>query len=917
MATVTLTSPTDGTRYAPGFNTAQSVSFAATCSAAATACVFVNDRGTTVATGSSSDGGLHWTATANVTHGSWGFVARATIAGNPVDSPQAIITITESTVAAVSTVSLNFENGWSGWTEVADNPAWLDNWPVGESAESGSRGNLWRGAADDGPANETWPGWDMTPAAYRTANGLAADATVTHPPPQGGGPRNVILSGAGDKLNGENVCRMTIKKGDHLEATPTGNSNFLSWYDWPTSTYPANCAYTPLRNQPRSASYLPDGSALYREQYFWCALKLEAGTTYGSTYVAALELHGAGYNGSSEFRYNGALYIFSPGYTKFFLDNDRICLKVTGSREGGDGWTKSLTNGHQGDGWNRQFYLNTDGVAGGDAVGILDNHGGGTNPTPEIQQVWTALPKGQWICMLLRFYYSQGPLDPLSYVAGEQAGLVEGWIDVGNTKQYNHWFGPSRCPTAICRADNGAGQPAAPGAAGNPLPTGLYYSMGWYRHQAVAADYTMTIGPLKRAATARLVLPAGATFGPATAQTPSPPTNASPPTIAGTATRGQSLGAAVGVWAGAPSSYAFQWQRDTAGNGTFANIGGATGQNYVLAAADVGNAVRVAVVASNAAGASDPAYSAPTALVAAPPPAIGKTTVGSNWNTGGAGFLEVSGPYVMPEDGTCAKLTAYLRPHATTAQKMRGVIYNDNGGVPGTLVAVTAETTVAAGGADGWVDFTFAAAANLAGGSSYWLGYWYGNSVVQEAYEPITGGGKYKPATYSTLDAPPAWSGTSGSSNRYAVYAPYTAGAVAPANVAAPTVTGSVQVGGGGLTSDNGTWTASPTSYTYQWQVADDGAGTNAANIDGQTSATFQVTAGYVDKYLRCQVTAHNAAGNSQAASSAWRGPVVAAPVSGGDRQVGGSRPLQDGSHARPLQDATHVRVVGGARTLP
>jgi hypothetical protein len=92
------------------------------------------------------------------------------------------------------------------------------------------------------------------------------------------------------------------------------------------------------------------------------------------------------------------------------------------------------------------------------------------------------------------------------------------------------------------------------------------------------------------------------------------PTNTGLPTITGTAQAGQTLTASTGSWSGDPTSFAFQWQRcDVAGNGCVA-ISGATAGTYVVAAADSGARLRVAVTATNATG-SATAVSAPTAQV--------------------------------------------------------------------------------------------------------------------------------------------------------------------------------------------------------------------------------------------------------------------------------------------------------------
>ena len=94
------------------------------------------------------------------------------------------------------------------------------------------------------------------------------------------------------------------------------------------------------------------------------------------------------------------------------------------------------------------------------------------------------------------------------------------------------------------------------------------------------------------------------------------PVNTSLPSITGLAQEGATLTASNGAWSNSPTSYALQWKR--AGTA----ISGATGQTYTLTAGDIGGAITVTVVATNAYGDSTPATSAATATVVAAPGVI-------------------------------------------------------------------------------------------------------------------------------------------------------------------------------------------------------------------------------------------------------------------------------------------------------
>jgi hypothetical protein len=82
-----------------------------------------------------------------------------------------------------------------------------------------------------------------------------------------------------------------------------------------------------------------------------------------------------------------------------------------------------------------------------------------------------------------------------------------------------------------------------------------------------------------------------------------------------------------------------------------------------------------------------------------------------------------------------------------------------------------------------------------------------------------------------------------------------------PANLGAPTVSGAAGQGRS-LAATHGTWTQSPTSYAYQWQLCA-ANGTGCGNIGGATAATYALTTAAVGHTVRVEVRAHNSAGDS------------------------------------------------------
>ena len=98
-----------------------------------------------------------------------------------------------------------------------------------------------------------------------------------------------------------------------------------------------------------------------------------------------------------------------------------------------------------------------------------------------------------------------------------------------------------------------------------------------------------------------------------------------------------------------------------------------------------------------------------------------------------------------------------------------------------------------------------------------------------------------------------------------AVVAPATSTA-GPRNTEAPTISGTPKVGQE-LTVDEGSWTANPTSYAYQWQRCDVDVAV-CSNVTGATGKTYGVRIADLGYRLRVTVTARNARGSATAASA-------------------------------------------------
>ena len=96
---------------------------------------------------------------------------------------------------------------------------------------------------------------------------------------------------------------------------------------------------------------------------------------------------------------------------------------------------------------------------------------------------------------------------------------------------------------------------------------------------------------------------------------------------------------------------------------------------------------------------------------------------------------------------------------------------------------------------------------------------------------------------------------------------------VAPTNSVAPVISGTTLTGST-LSTTNGTWTGSPSSYTYQWKRASTSGGTYS-NISSETSNRYILTDDDIGLYIKVSVAAVNGAGVSSAALSAATSIVV------------------------------------------
>ena len=290
-------------------------------------------------------------------------------------------------------------------------------------------------------------------------------------------------------------------------------------------------------------------------------------------------------------------------------------------------------------------------------------------------------------------------------------------------------------------------------------------------------------------------------------QVASPPVNVGLPTVTGTVRQGATLTATPGAWSGAITiTYSYEWQRcDVNGTGCAA-IGGATATTYVLVAADVGNTIRVLVVATNSDGSAQ-AYSSPTAEVAPPNSAPANTAQPDPTGTAQDGQTLTVGNGTWT--GTAPITYTYAWQRCTPGSGSCTFI---TGATTNTYVLVTAD-----------VGFQMRAeviAANSIGNSS----------------------------AFSNLTQTVIAKGTS------------------PTNVSVPGIVGDATVGKS-VTGFPGVWSGA-TSYTYAWLRCNT-SGAACAAIPNATNTAYTIVPADGNQTLRFKVTAKNTSGSTDAQSVA------------------------------------------------
>lgn len=387
---------------------------------------------------------------------------------------------------------------------------------------------------------------------------------------------------------------------------------------------------------------------------------------------------------------------------------------------------------------------------------------------------------------------------------------------------------------------------------------------------------------------------------------PAVPINTALPVVSGTAQVGQTLSTANGTWTSNPTSYTYQWQISANGS-SWSNIGSATNSSYTVQGADLDQYLRVVVAASNAGGSGSASSAAASQVLPAAPtnsvaPAVsGTAQVGQTLSTTNGTWSNNPTSYsyqweTSPDSSSWSNIGSatsgsYTAVAGDLNQYLRVAVTATNaGGAGAASSAATSQVLPAAptNTALPTVSGTYQTGQVLTATTGAWTpaspiptyAYQWQTSVDQSTwtnvgadaatYTLVAGDiGKHVRVAVTASNA-----GGAGSANSTSSAAAVTLPAPVPA--AAPVVSGTAQVGQT-LSTDNGGWTNTPNSYSYQWETSANQS--SWSNLGSATNASYTIVAGDLNQYLRVTVTATNDGGSGAAASATSSQVLPANPV--------------------------------------
>jgi len=374
--------------------------------------------------------------------------------------------------------------------------------------------------------------------------------------------------------------------------------------------------------------------------------------------------------------------------------------------------------------------------------------------------------------------------------------------------------------------------------------------------------------------------------------------NLNPPLARGTLVLGETLTATQGTWHSASTlNYSYQWQRSS-NNSTWSDISGATSATYTLVSDDLAKYVRIQVTARSNLGSlasqSPSRGVVPALLNTAVPTVSGVARTAETLTAANGTWLNTPGSYTyqweQSSDGTlwdhisgatsqtflvtASQVSKYVRVQVRGTKTVSGTDYSEvaYSGATGLVVGLVITNSSAPVVSGAWTVGVALSTSTGTWSESGSYTYKWQESSDASTWSDISG------ATSSTYTLVSANSGKfvrsvvtiTSSTGAGTAYSAATRKVGSPYNTVVPAVTGTVRVGST-QTTTNGTWSNTPTSYTYQWQTSSNGIlWTNVA--DSSTASTFIPTFAQANLQLRVIISAVNAVDTATVTSNVVSG---------------------------------------------
>ena len=384
------------------------------------------------------------------------------------------------------------------------------------------------------------------------------------------------------------------------------------------------------------------------------------------------------------------------------------------------------------------------------------------------------------------------------------------------------------------------------------------------------------------------------------------------PIVRGNAVLGQVLEVSDGTWS-SPYSITLSYKWITSRTGTF--ISGQTAPSYTVTSTEVGYAISAQVTASTSHGflaVVSPSRGIVTAVGNTVSPAItGTLRVGGTlsvstgtwlnlgddstatyqWQTSSDGALwsNISGATSATYVLQLAQVGLYIRAQVfQTKTSFTAVLANSV--ATAVVPALNLTNTVSPAVTGSWTVGTSLSASTGTWSTSGTFTYQWQSSSDNSTWADIasatsssytltsTEASKYVRA--QVVNTSSAGAGVAYSVARSKVGAPY--------NTTLPAITGTIKIGST-QTVSTGTWSNTPTSYSYQWQKSSDGI--SWINLDGATASTYSPTFDVANLQIRVSVSGVNAVDTATVTTAVISGflppQATAIPAITGTKTVG------------------------------